>query len=230
MGNNFSCNEFYCQNIEYKPEWFSENNYSFLFNNQNNNVNNNNNNNIKPYKIDKGIITLNFNNSFQLLISKKIDLENNNINEFILPINFSINLPLELSFFIIFSEFELKNDFINNNLNLNYFQNNNNIFYIKINYQNNNILININNSNKKYKGKIKNNKKYKLNINYLNNNNLNLSFNSSSKKIFNDYFFENNNIDNNIILKNKNFLNFFVLSNFTNTNQPYKSSFSFSLD
>ncbi len=271
MGNNFSCNEFYCQSIESKPEWFSENNYLFFYKNnfnqknisnfsysQNNNNNTSNNNskeisnNIltksedKPFKIDKGIITLFFNHDFHLLIHKKLDIDSS-VNKFLIPFNFSLNFPHDLHFFIILSDFIIdQNNYhlfqnISNSKDFDYnifIQNDQKIFILNIFFHNFNIIMDIPFSNKQYKGKIKNKKKYHLSLSFENDFHnphqfiSNISFESNKKNILKDSFpslqssSENNNNNNNN--NNNLFLTFLLINNNLSNNK--NTFFSFFLD
>ncbi len=252
MGNNISCNEFYCQSIENKPEWFSENNYSFFLNN---------NNNFKPYKIDKGIISLIFEKDFHLFISKQLSSDSL-LQNFSIPFNFFLNFPLDLSMYIILSNFPINHNnslsLINilqqnhkeNNSSLNQInqinQINQNVFFIKLTFNQFNIELSVNIPsyfNKTYYGKIKNKKKYLLSLNFydlFNNNNnndnsinlnkLSLLFESNHKKILEDNLsldsFDKNN--NNNLIFDKIFLTFLFINKNSNNNK--NSSFSFFLD
>ena len=77
MGN-FQCNNYYCQNVSFKPEWLSESAWEITFNH----------NQIKPYIIDKGILKINNVNKFKLLLTKKLILYFNEVRNISIPINF----------------------------------------------------------------------------------------------------------------------------------------------
>lgn len=256
MGNNLSCSEFYCQSIDSKPEWFSENNYLFFFKNNiisnqpfssfiKNNSSENNSNLVKPYKIDKGKIYLIFNNDFELIITKKLDIDLS-IPQFSIPFNFSLNFPLNLSLFFVFTDFLV--DFNNIHYIKNLIYNNQdsqqsnisnqseqleklskeNIFFIQISFSHFNLSIDIPQLSKKYFGKIKNKKNYFLSLTYqkiMNHSILSesfkLNFESNNKSILNSSF--------DVYLNFKQtYLSFFISSNNSHNNQF--SSFSFFLD
>ncbi len=78
MGQQISCNSFYCQSIDYKPDWFSSSHYSFSSLQT-------------KYTIERGIIQILPSPFINLQISKNIDLEN--IEEFLIPLHFKILYP-----------------------------------------------------------------------------------------------------------------------------------------
>ncbi len=245
MGNNLSCNEFYCQSIDNKPEWFSENNYSFFF------YNNNNLKIQKPYKIDKGIVSLSFENDFHLFISKKLS-SNSLLHKFIIPFNFFLNFPLDLSMYIILTDFHINLSNTHSIINIlqsnnkeNYINNNNNLFFIKLTFNQFNIDLSLSYPiNKNYSGKIKNKKKYSLSLDFndliINNNKDNDNDNSQDNNsiILNKFsiLFESNKkniLENNFIFDssikfNQIFLNFLFINKNSHNNK--NSSFSFFLD
>ena len=167
MGNNFICNNYYCQDISYKPEWFSETSWIIDYIHTNSNK--------KPYNIDKGIISINNVNSFNILFSKKLLIDFNEIKNITIPLNVDCNILNNITLIIIFSNKQITLNEINNNdfliININLF-NKKNIF--KIDLENNlNMLYvteNINNNIIKYfkSFNLNENNEYYLNI-YINN-------------------------------------------------------------
>ena len=61
MGNHFACNNYYCGDITFKPEWFSENSWKIEYNIEH-----------KPYIIDKGLLKISNTSMFHLLLTKKL--------------------------------------------------------------------------------------------------------------------------------------------------------------
>ena len=101
MGNNFVCENYYCQDIILKPEWFSENSWNITYNYFNEKFD------FKPYIIDKGMIKLKGTPKFNLLISKKLNINLQNVENFIIPIHFNFYIEKYLSMIIILSKDEL---------------------------------------------------------------------------------------------------------------------------
>lgn len=129
MGNlNFICDNYYCQSISFKPEWLSEStwNITFKYDLQN-----------KPYLIDKGILKIEGVNKFELLLSKKLLIDLNEIKNISIPINFKydLNSKNKLDLFIIFSNKLLTVDNIKEELL------SKNVFFICINLLKNKINI-----------------------------------------------------------------------------------------
>ena len=116
MGNinykNIICDNYYCQSVSFKPEWFSESSWSIdykynIINSTANDIitdisiddikiddinikpNINYNNSEKPYFIDKGILKINNVPSFDLLLSKKLLIDFNEIKYISIPILWS---------------------------------------------------------------------------------------------------------------------------------------------
>jgi len=117
MGNNFVCENYYCQSVSFKPEWLSENIWNITYNYDKDSI--------KPYIIDKGVLKINNVDKFNILLSKKLLIDLNEINTISIPINFKYNLlnNNEIDFFIILSDKLLSLDTLNSsfgsvNLNL----------------------------------------------------------------------------------------------------------------
>jgi hypothetical protein len=116
MGNNFVCENYYCQSVAFKPEWLSETAWNITYNYDKE---------IKPYIIDKGVLKINNVNKFDILLSKKLLIDLNEINTISIPINYKYKLlnNNDIDLFIIFSDKLLSLDILNNsfgsiNLNL----------------------------------------------------------------------------------------------------------------
>lgn len=218
--NNFICENYYCQSVSFKPEWLSENSWNIQYksiNNDdkeiNNKIENNieeqnyikeNNNLIKPYKIEKGILKINNINKNQIILSKKLLINFNDIKNLLIPINFKYNIKNSLSsidFFIIFSDKEYN---LNNNLSL-LKENNDRHFYIKLTFTKKYILLSNSFDTKLMKKKIKTNKIYRLNIDLENNYNMllvtkNLINIFEEKYLIPFYFDDNNNYYLNLLV------------------------------
>jgi hypothetical protein len=143
MGN-YTCSNYYCQNISYKPEWISENSWTFEYNIDS-----------KPYNIDKGVLKINNTKKCNILLYKKLLINFDEIRNITIPINFKYFLLNNIDVFIIFSK-----ELININ-NINSLHNNSNLFFIKLNLSKNKINIvrsfNNKNINKKIKSVLNNN-------------------------------------------------------------------------
>ena len=87
MGNNFVCENYYCESISLKPEWFSENSWNITYDYWDNK-----NDNFKPYNIEKGIIKISNTPAFRLVISKKLHIDLNYLESIKIPIRFKCNL------------------------------------------------------------------------------------------------------------------------------------------
>lgn len=155
MGNinykNFICENYYCQNISFKPEWFSENSWNIEYNYIKNKddiiiYEENAKQNIKPYIIDKGIIKIKNINKFNLLLSKKLLIDFDEVRNISIPINFKYDISNNVDIFIIFSN----NILLLDNINIL----NNNLFYINMNLLKNKIYIYRSFDNKLIKKKI----------------------------------------------------------------------------
>ena len=121
--NNFICENYYCQQISFKPEWLSESTWKITYNYLADITK-------KPYLIDKGILKINDLNKFEILFSKKLLIDFNLIRNICIPINFKyyIEKNNSIDIFFIFSNKQVE-------LNeLNKLNENNNIFFIKINF------------------------------------------------------------------------------------------------
>jgi hypothetical protein len=123
MGNHISCNNYYCSDITFKPEWFSENSWKIEYNTQN-----------KPYIIDKGLLKISNTTKFHLLLTKKLLIDFRETRNISIPINFKYNIKNSLELYIIISTKEINICDINN-LNENYF------FFIQLNLSNNKLFI-----------------------------------------------------------------------------------------
>lgn len=181
MGNNFSCDNYYCQDIILKPEWFSENSWNITYNYFDENFD------FKPYTIEKGLIKLKGTPKFNLLLSKKLNIDLNDFEKFIIPIHFNFFLENDMSIYIILSNTELNLKDISKIND----DNNDNLFYFHIFLNKKKISIQRSFDNKNFKfNKIKNNLDNYYNIELKNSNNKLFSINEkmfkNNKEIF-DY-------------------------------------------
>jgi hypothetical protein len=82
MGN-IVCDNYYCHSVSYKPEWFSEStwNIDYLSDNQK-----------KPFTIDKGVLKIKDTSIFNMILSKKIFMDIDEIKEIHIPLHFKYNI------------------------------------------------------------------------------------------------------------------------------------------
>lgn len=200
MGNNFSCDNYYCQDIILKPEWFSENSWNITYNYFDENFD------FKPYTIEKGLIRLKGIPKFNLLLSKKLNIDLNDFEKFIIPIHFNFFLENDISIYIILSNIEL------NLTNISKIENSDDLFYFHIFLNKKKISIQRSYDNKNFKfNKIKNNLDNYYNIELKNSNNKLFSINEkmfkNNKEIF-DYnsikLFNNDDIYISLYITSKN--------------------------
>ena len=194
MGNNFACENYYCQDIILKPEWFSENSWNITYDYFDENFD------FKPYTIEKGLIKLKGTPKFNLMLSKKLNIDLNDFEKFMIPIHFNFYLENELSIYIILSN----NEIVLNNISE--INNNDNLFYFHINLNKKKISIQRSYDNKNFKfNKIKNKLDNYYNIELKNNDNNLFSVREKMFKNNKEIFDYNsiklfNNIDNNIYI------------------------------
>jgi len=200
MGNNFSCDNYYCQDIILKPEWFSENSWNITYNYFDEIFD------FKPYTIEKGLIKLKGTPKFNLLLSKKLNIDLNNFEKFIIPIHFNFFLENDMSIYIILSNNETN---LNNIKNI---ENSDDLFYFHIFLNKKKISIQRSFDNKNFKiNKIKNNLDNYYNIELKNSDNKLFSINEkmfkNNKEIF-DYnsikLFNNDDIYLSLYITSKN--------------------------
>jgi len=162
--NNFICDNYYCQSVSFKPEWFSETTWTIKYISDK-----------KPYIIDKGILKIIESMPSQIMLSKKLLIDFNEIRNISIPIIFKYNLLKidnnNIDIFIIFSNEILNIDDMNN---LNKFKDNNEdnintLFYIHLNLLRNIVYINHSFDTKIIKKKIKSKKANIYDINLENN-------------------------------------------------------------
>lgn len=120
MGNHFVCENYYCNSVSFKPEWLSESFWDITYNYEKE---------FKPYNIEKGLLKIKDVDKFDILLSKKILIDLNEINNISIPINFKYNLLKnnDIDIFIIFSDKLLTLDTLPsslNSINLNLIKNN----------------------------------------------------------------------------------------------------------
>jgi len=158
MGN-IMCENYYCQSLSYKPEWFSDSSWNIDYDE----------NIVKPYKIEKGTFILN--NSNNVVLSKKLLVDFNEINKISIPLQFKYStcdkIQVTLYFFnkllflkdindineidkksIFYIKLELKNNKIDifNSIqkkNISTMINSDNLYCLDIEFENNNPLFKI---------------------------------------------------------------------------------------
>ena len=150
MGNvnyqNLMCENYYCQSVSFKPEWFSEISWAIDYK-----INNKTSekceepdleiSDIKPYIINKGVLIIKNTPKFDLILSKKLLLDFNEYVNFSIPINFKCFLKNPLNIYIIFSETNLDLKNINQYLFYKHLKIvKKNIFIKNENYENNTAL------------------------------------------------------------------------------------------
>ena len=185
--NNYVCNNYYCHSVSFKPEWLSESSwtikYKYLINNNTNNLSKdlsvdkelfsevktkeNTLKDIKPYNIEKGVLKIK--NSFKnnLLLSKKLLINFDELRNIIIPINFKyyLNNSSKISIYIIFSSNDLSNNFENNNEKDFILNMNKESFYINLILLKKSIFLSNSFDQNINKYKIKSNKIYSFTIN-----------------------------------------------------------------
>ena len=111
MGNlnykNFICDNYYCQSVSFKPEWFSENNWIINYCTDTNK---------KPYIIDKGTLKLKNIEFTKIILSKKLLINFSDIKSISIPLIFKYNiLKLDnknIDIFLIISNKTFKIEYI----------------------------------------------------------------------------------------------------------------------
>ncbi len=128
--NNFMCENYYCQSVSFQPEWLSESSWKVSYNETA----------IKPYKIEKGVLKIRDIQPNNILLSKKILINFNEIRNIIIPTNFKYDLTKEkkVDLYYIFSDFEFTIDDIKRVNETDMF---NHLFYIKLELSKNKIYI-----------------------------------------------------------------------------------------
>ena len=229
--NNLMCENYYCQSVSYKPEWFSENSWSIDYKL----IHDNNNeiipsliahdssilpsekpllqsaeiklNEDKPYKLNKGLLKISNTLDFDLILSKQLLINSNEMKYFLIPINFKYFILNNIELYILFSNNLLKLNNINLELK------SDNIFFIKLSLYKKKINISRSSDNNisEYKIKTKKNNLFNIlienNFDYLSINE-ELIKNKNNKKQINNYVkifnITNNNLYLSILIKNKN--------------------------
>ena len=205
--NNFICENYYCQSVSFKPEWFSETTWTINYSS-----------NKKPYVIDKGILKIIEETPSQIMLSKKLLINFNEIRNISIPIIFKYNLlkldSNNIDIFIIFSDKILNIDDMNN---LNKKKNDTedkedveyspSLFYIHLNLLRNVVYINHSFDTKIVKKKIKSKKANIYDIMLENNYEMlllteKISKSNEEKYIINYSFKEDNEYYLNIFVKN----------------------------
>lgn len=202
--NNFICENYYCQSVSFKPEWFSETTWTINY------VCNK-----KPYIIDKGILKIVESTPSQIMLSKKLLINFNEIRNISIPIIFKYNLlkldSNNIDIFILFSNRILNIDDMNN---LNKQKDDNedsllssSLFYIHLNLLKNIVYINHSFDTKIVKKKIKSKKANIYDITLENNFEMlllteKISKSNEEKYIINYSFTEDKEYYLNIFVKN----------------------------
>ena len=201
--NNLICDNYYCQSVSFKPEWFSESSWNIEYKYQNEDLNNEEPKR-KPYSIDKGILKIKNTPKFELLLSKKLLLDFNEIKNISIPINFKYELENEVNISLIFSTKQLSLENINNEQ----------LFFINLNFTKKRIYIYRSFDNKIIKKKINSSKVNTFDINIENNFQILLIteklYNNNIKAIYEGKYLKNFNQSEkmelylNFLIKNKN--------------------------
>ena len=194
MGNNFVCENYYCESISLKPEWFSENSWNITYDYWDNK-----NDNFKPYNIEKGIIKISNTPSFRLVISKKLHIDLNYLESIKIPIRFKCNLNNDLYILAIISNQIYNLDRINTIHEIK--SNSDELFYYQMKLNCKKITLNRSYDNKFISKKIKKDLPYIYNIELNSSNNFfkinEMLVNNNKKKMINHdsiKFFYNENM------------------------------------
>jgi hypothetical protein len=211
--NNFICDNYYCQSVSFKPEWLSEASWNITYNYKES---------IKPYIIDKGILKINNVYNFDILFSKKLLIDFNDVKYLSIPINFSYNINKDNSIdvYIIFSNKELVLE------NIDELKPQDDLFFIHLNLYKNKLFINRSFNDKISTKKIKSKKINSFNIIIENNFKILMIteklFNNHIKNIYEEKYINNYNFQNynclylSLYINNKNGIsnNEFIQLNF----------------
>lgn len=113
MGQQISCNHFYCPSLDYQPEWFSSSNYTILtYETQ--------------YLLERGILKILSSPLLQISLSKSLLLQD--INQFSIPLYFRMRHSHPIHIVLsIYSQNLVSNSF----LNIEFFLNKKNIEIFK---------------------------------------------------------------------------------------------------
>ncbi len=185
--NNFICENYYCQSVSFKPEWLSETSWNISYNYKESQ---------KPYIIDKGILKINNVDKFDMLFSKKLLIDFNDVKYLSIPINFSYNINKNnnIDIYIIFSNKEL---FLEN---INSLKACEDLFFINLNLNKNKLFISRSFNDKIINKKIKSKKINSFNIIIENNFKILMIteklFNNNIKNIYEDKYINNYNFQN----------------------------------
>jgi hypothetical protein len=216
MGNinyqNIICDNYYCQSVSFKPEWFSESSwnidYKYIKTPEDPNSEKDNIINLKkPFFIDKGILKIINVPFFDMILSKKLLIDLNEIKYITIPINFRyyINNDNEYNIYIIFSNKLL---LLNNIDNLNII--NDDFFYINLKLYKKNCLIFRSFNDTIIKKKINSKKINTFSINLENNLKIILIseklYNNNKKNIYENKYLNHCNFD----IQNNFFLNILI--------------------
>jgi hypothetical protein len=198
--NNLMCDNYYCQSVSFKPEWFSESSWNIEYKYKNDELNNDKSN--KPYTIDKGILKIKNTPIFELLLSKKLLINFNEVRNISIPINFRYELTNEVNLSLIFSTKQLSLEQLNNEQ----------LFFINLNFTKKRIYIYRSFDNKIIKKKINSSKVNTFDVNIENNFQILLIteklYNNNIKAIYEGKYLKNFNQTEGMEL----YLNFYIKS------------------
>ena len=90
MGAQLSCNQFYCQQTHFQPEWLSTHLYQ---------ISSISNENPTQYSLEKGKLTLLPSPPLSLYLSKQLSFDSS-MQQFLLPLHFQTYSQIPISFFI----------------------------------------------------------------------------------------------------------------------------------
>jgi hypothetical protein len=147
MGN-ISCQNYYCQDVSFKPEWLSENSWNIEYINPNKDIELDSNKKYSNYSIDKGILKIDDCPAFKLLLSKKLLIDFSVTECITIPFNFSYNIlsntlnTSKINIYLIFSIDNLSINYISNFLENKISKKlSNKLFYIDIELEKSKIMI-----------------------------------------------------------------------------------------
>lgn len=211
MGNinykNFICDNYYCQSVSFKPEWFSENNWNIKYSLSDNKCSDKL--IAKPYIIDKGILKIKQIDELNIILSKKLLINFNDIRNISIPLLFKYKLlnsdSKNIDMFIIISNNNLEINDINKIKDI---KDKSILFYTHLNLLKNILYINHSFDTKIIKKKINSKKINKYNLDIQNNYEMLLLTEKVSKYIEEKYI-----INNNFSEDNEYYINIFIKIN-----------------
>jgi hypothetical protein len=90
MGSQLSCNQFYCQQTHFQPEWLSTHLYK---------ISSTSNTNPTQYSLEKGKCNILESPPLSLYLTKKLSFDSS-MQQFLLPLHFQIHSQIPISFYI----------------------------------------------------------------------------------------------------------------------------------